>query len=444
VFEVRYVRQHDGVFVIHSPPASKRAAMEAALFISVSQMPKRVYLDSSDFSNLSVPDEELSHEHRAILETLRDHKRAGRAIYFMSPVHLSEAVHAAESHKQTAVRRAELMRELCGPNILRIPTDLPELELKRAMAGQKNIQLSLDEITSHEGEWFGVSVPLGSMPAQRESIRRQITALLDNLPRRERRKRRSELDFRKKSSHPKWRELMARSTQMNPPPYPFNLVDQKTAIDWVLEEVSDHELRKRTLKLVHDPYIMFKYLLEDKDSRERLYNSLRKAGAGLVDECDDRQLIVALSPFAKSQVDPSLTAMVNDFYSRPATLRKFISIFAAEIDNIPDMALQNIVDSCPSLSTFVAINKSKLASQALSYLARIRSGNMSVKQRKPSDLGDLMHSYYAPYFDIFRCDASFGMHLKSHKPIKTKIADRIGDLSRMLSDISPNAARDVA
>src|SRR5271165_6024546 len=103
----------------------------------VSAMPKLVYLDSSDFSNLSAPYGDLSPERRSILTILREHKSAGTAVFFMSAVHLSEAVHAAREHKEAAVRRAELMHELCGSNILRLATDLPKLELQKAIAGER-------------------------------------------------------------------------------------------------------------------------------------------------------------------------------------------------------------------------------------------------------------------------------------------------------------------
>jgi hypothetical protein len=118
-------------------------------------MPKLVHLDSSDFSNLSAPDEELSEENRAIILALRQHKRLGTAQFFMSAVHFSEAVHATSSHKQAALKRAELMRELCGSNVLRFPTELPKLELRKALRFEQNIRLSIEASVG----WAKRSVP---------------------------------------------------------------------------------------------------------------------------------------------------------------------------------------------------------------------------------------------------------------------------------------------
>jgi hypothetical protein len=415
-----------------------------AVLFAVSAMPKLIYLDSSDFSKLSVPDEELSPEDRLILTTLREHKRAGTALYFMSAVHLSEAVHASDTHKSAAVRRAELMRELCGTNILRLPGDLPKLELQKVLAGERNGSLSVDEIRSRQGEWFGVYVPLEGMADNRASLGREIQKLLNNLPRRERRKRRSELDLKKKTSHERWRELLSRGAQSVPVPYPYNLLDRSIVIGWFLGEVSDSEFRDGVLRITHDPYVMFKYLMDEREPRERLYNSLRKQVGTVADQPDERQLITALSIFSKSEIDPDLTALVDKFFSRPATLRQIISSFDVNSNHISDPELPKIIEACPSLLTFVEVNRAKFVSRAYSYLTRIRAGNMSIKELKPSDFGDVMHCYYAPYFDIFRCDASFGANLKRHKPIRDKVAARIGDLMRMLSNDSSVPGREVA
>jgi hypothetical protein len=397
-------------------------------------MTKLVYLDSSDFSNLSVPDSELSQESRTILAALRLHKRAETA-FFLSVIHLSEAVHAADEHKEPAVRRAELMRELCGSNILCLPMDIPKLELERAIAFGGSGRLTIDQIRSQQGEWFGVDLPLDQMSDNRANMRRKLDSHFEDLPRRERRKRRSELDFRKKSSREKWRELMkigARTTQV---PYPFTLIDQDIVIDWFLGAISDAEFRQRTIQIMHDPYVMFKYLVDATGNRNTLYNSLRKQGNDIADFTaeSDCELIGALLPFAKIEVMPDLKALVDKFIFQPSTLRRIISSFGASANEITDVDLRKIIKTCPSLFMFTELYKSILLSRAHSYFLRIRAGNTTPKRPNPSDFGDILHCYYAPYFDVFRCDARFGAQLKHHAPIRARIADRIGDLPRMLS-----------
>src|SRR5258708_11898280 len=158
-------------------------------------MPKLVYLDSSDFSNLSCPEDQIGSSVSEILSLLREHKKNGTAIFFMSAIHFSEAVHSGLEHKASALRRAELMEELCEENILRFPTELPKLELRKALSGLPTSRLSLDELLSEKGQWFGFDFTLNDLVEARRKIDSEIQNLLAPLPRRERRKFLSDLDL---------------------------------------------------------------------------------------------------------------------------------------------------------------------------------------------------------------------------------------------------------
>jgi hypothetical protein len=416
----------------------QKGRRDAALFIWFIKMTKLVYLDSNDFSDLSHPDKELTAENKAILSTLLAHKRTGTAKFFMSAVHLSEAVHAADVHKESAIRRAELMRELCESNILLFPTELPKLEFQMASRELKNVRLSIDEIKSSAEDWFGTYVPLDDLPQKRIHLRTEVLQLFNRGNRKERRKLRSEFDPRKPSSYEKLRQLIISGSQSSPIPYPFNLLDRDIAIDWLFGKIKDAEYRRRILTLVGDPYLLFKHLLNEPKIRQDLYEAVRKQGRDLAAQMDlsAQQIISALSPFANSEIEPRINATVEAVCSKPETLRQMISSFGFPSDDIPEDNLLPLIKFCPSALVFSEINKAIFQSRIYSYLQRMRTGNMSVKPSKDTDFGDIMHSLYAPYFDIFRCDKSIGGLLKKHKPVRQSIADRIADVPRMLSDES--------
>jgi hypothetical protein len=135
-----------------------------------------------------------------------------------------------------------------------------------------------------------------------------------------------------------------------------------------------------------------------------------------------------------------LTAHIDEVCSQPDFLRKYIVTYAdVSADHIDDADVRGIIESCPSLFAFIETSKAYFLSSATAHIMRIRSGKMSVKDISPSDFGDLMHCFYAPYFDVYRCDARFGAHLKKHKPVRVQVADRIGDILRMLSNTSTEA-----
>jgi hypothetical protein len=125
-------------------------------------MQKLIYLDSNDFSDLSAPASSLRTDDAIILAALRKSQADSSARILLSPPLLSEAVHATMANKQDSMRRASLMRELCGSNILRYPTDICAMEIDRALSNEQS-NLALDDILSSEDEWFGCKFDMNSL-----------------------------------------------------------------------------------------------------------------------------------------------------------------------------------------------------------------------------------------------------------------------------------------
>jgi hypothetical protein len=401
-------------------------------------MAKLVYLDSSDFSNLSRPEHELSEESRLILSRLRQHKAAGTAAFFMSAIHLSEAVHAAKTYKELAVRRAKLISELCGSNILRFPIDLPRLELRKALTGEKETRLTPAELTSQKGDWFGFESSLDNLVELRKESTQKIDAMFKNLPRHERRKLKSELDIRKPSSRAKWRALLNDGAAKSTFPVPFGPSTREAAIAWFLREISDNELRRVVVEAMSDPYVLFVHVLDQTAHRETFYELLRKQGRDTARELEEMvaKQFPALAALARGSYEIDLTALINQLCARADVLCRFVVSYAdISADHVKDADLPKIVAACPSLSAFIESSKARLVSFSAAHIARVRAGNFTIKEASPSDFGDLMHSFYAPYFDVFRCDARFGSMLKTQKALRPRVADRLSDILTMLPEL---------
>jgi hypothetical protein len=161
-----------------------------------------VYLDSSDFSDLSTRREKPDDE--ALLTTLIASRREKLAVFPLSPIHLSEAVHHGPGHRDAAVRRAELMKELCGTSMLRYPTEILRMEVERAL-NHESPPVRMDAF-SGPGEFFGMKFDfrsLRSVRAERESeIRTRISE--SGWPRRERRRLLAQLDLSRARSKDTW------------------------------------------------------------------------------------------------------------------------------------------------------------------------------------------------------------------------------------------------
>lgn len=155
---------------------------------------KLIYLDSSDFSDLSNPP--LSEESQKTLEILRFSKQSGIAKYALSLIHLAEATHASEKYKEYAAHRAALMTELCESRTLRFPNEIFTAEITQALASGSG-KLDMCKVYSSEHQWFGIDLK-PDIAAWRNQADNSLKEKAANLSRRERRKFASELNLNTK------------------------------------------------------------------------------------------------------------------------------------------------------------------------------------------------------------------------------------------------------
>ncbi|MEI9923436.1 MAG: hypothetical protein WDN50_07850 [Bradyrhizobium sp.] len=398
-------------------------------------MQKLIYLDSNDFSDLSAPAAALGADDAAILAALRKAQADNSARILMSPPLLSEAVHATMANKQDSMRRASLMRELCGTNILRLPTDICSMEIDRALSNDRT-DLTLKDILSSEDEWFGCKFDANSLSESRRNAQQTIDQGLDRLPRAQRRKFKSQLDLSKASSKPIFRQLIkdGRSTPTIESDPLLSLINQDLFVDWFLREKSDEDIRQHLRRLMSDPYVLFGHFVDRTGHREQLYALTRTAGEKLSTDLEsvgqNLMNLFEISTEAHSTIDTRKLA--KQFVSKEFVRRLLTGFSSRSLDSLSESEIDSLFCLCPAIATMTHVILEYVHTLVQSNLSRFQTGNRQPTTPKKSDFGDLMHLLYAPYMDIFRCDARFGAHLKSHKPIRTKIAARRTEILAML------------
>jgi len=281
-------------------------------------MPKLVYLDSNDFSDLSVPGEKLRPKNSTVLDALRKAHREGHAQFVLSPALLSEAVHATAANKGDALRRASLMRELCGSNTLRYPTDICKAEAKAALANGGPVHLRHADIFSGQDEFFGAPYGTSNLSKIRQEAQKSIDEKLQVLPRNERRKLKSQLTLSKRSSRPLLRQLFSESNwRIEDEEFPLNLIDQELFLDWLLGEKTHIDLERHLRQILSDPYVMFGYVAEAEDQRANLYSIVRTGGAPLSARLEAfGQGLIGLHAIAReANKDVNLRSFVQELFS---------------------------------------------------------------------------------------------------------------------------------
>jgi hypothetical protein len=398
-------------------------------------MAKLVYLDSNDFSDLSVPSGMLSPENKSILHTLRAHKADGSARFFISAIHISEAVHAAATHKEAAVRRADLMRELCGNNVLLHPQELCEREVSKRVVGESNGTLTHEELLSKDDEWFGVKHDYSCIKVENDNARQELAIALRKIPRAERRRRHLSLDFTNEKTRQAIRALIHDGSPVPRPPFPFSLIDQNLIIDCFLGQKTEQEFSRALISCLRDPYVLFQHVVDRTGHREALYNITRDQG-----EHWKRALEKVVADFVplfdmaiEFKHDLQLRERVYKLFADINFDKKMIANFTERDGGcIDDASVVAILDSCPSMAAYCEVMKGYLFSILDANYSSIKAGKSQIRSGNISDFGDFMHSVYAPYFDVFRCDSKFGGILKSINGLRPRIADKRIHLIKML------------
>jgi hypothetical protein len=396
-------------------------------------MSKSIYLDSNDFSDLSAPEDRLKPDDASVLTALRKARRDGSATILLSPPLLSEAVHASETSKEHALRRASLMRDLCGKDSLLYPTDVCKLEFDRALSGKP--PPSLSDIVSGEDKWFGTRYDLQSLHDTRKAAQQKLHEHLNKLPRDKRRKLKSQLNFFKASSRPLLAQLMKEGQIDNDKnEFPFNMINQNQYVDWLLGGKTDFDLHKQLREMLSDPYLLFKHLVDEAGLRDQLYSMTRGGGQGLVNSLDAvGNNLIKLSELAvqaRQNIKPR--DLADELFFNSILTEVIAPLSDRRLEGYSNAQILELLDQCPSASILAHVLREYTHTFVQANFARFEHGGRTPTSAKRSDFGDLMHIFYAPYVDIFRCDARFGEHLKSHKVYKSHVAARRTDILRML------------
>ncbi len=392
-------------------------------------MPKIVYLDSSDFSDLSALESNLSSENHELLQIVRSNASNGQASFVLSGIHLSEAVHATNdlAHKEAAIRRARLMHELCSPKFfLRLPNEIMSLEIAKAVNGATDAKLSTNELFSKESEWFGISLEL-DFSQKRQKMMARFDEHISFLPRAERRKLRSDWKLSKASGRENWRKLADGHTEPLSNEFPFSLFNRQFIIEWITGHRSDEEFSKTLYSIMNNPLGLVESVLDLTEERHTIYTLLRSRGKEMQTRMDTRlqETGTRIYDLICAQPDINISKFFRNALPKARLCREIVSLHSdIEADGYSDQQITQIVAACPAVSAFLNMYVAYYFSRINSMLQRLKSGNKAPPSRNPSDFGDMMHAVYAPYCDFFRCDAFFSSLLKQDFDLRSRIVDR--------------------
>ena len=397
--------------------------------------PLVVYLDSSDYSELSNP--RLKDPGRDALRTeLLRWSKSGAVQFAFSAVHLSEMAPLDPAYSPAATARAELLSDLCGRNCF-IPFDeLIKLELGRAMAGHP----SKIQPLSSTGDWFppveDIMPPVQIVPTLLDEL--DAMGKERGLSRKSRRELKQKLITGDRQLKPIAKRLMAKGTlDVNEiiARYPMRPDDARIMGNYVMGRGDRDAAKEAFLNSLRDPQWMMRWFAEHYDKLNPLIAWFREPAQKM--EQNMRELATKAQIWRKAAARVGKEKDVSRFLSQEGWTRlqdELLEGLASRLSQTfypgNGFAFNSaLIDSrCPGLSTAVRSMHSSLWTA------------VGAQPRDPqdNDFVDAMHALNAPYCDFFRADRYMSSHVQRHaKQYGTEVVSRLRDLpSRIAARLS--------
>ena len=393
----------------------------------------QVYLDTSDFRNFAIAQKtDASCLNARIFDRLSDLVKSGLIEVRYSAIHVLELLRFDSENKENAVHRMRLMKQLTEDKTVQPLDNIARTEIGAVC---NNVTLPDGYWKGSRGFWWDEkSIAAKPIPQMtRAHVISEIEKTIDDLPipRRERRRRLKGLvnrkgcltepglaEIKKHRNRPEL-ETFAEQNPLTDRFYSDELFDE-----WLLGKMSDEAFVIEALRGLLDPVnLADRYLDRGEFKKVGAFGFVYDFGATVLGEAR------ALSDSIKGVMNTakldlsSASALALQSISKARVNRFGEQIYErliaaeARVPNAPER------DKCVNQPLF----------QGLDFAFQVYFESFAknpLQNPKPSDGGDLLHSGYLPYVDIWRGDSRTANMLKKNaaKKFNTTIVAKLPDL----------------
>jgi hypothetical protein len=386
--------------------------------------PLQVYLDSSDFSCLS-SQTTIAPEYAEVERFLVRLQQENRIELRFSQAHVAEVSPVRQADLNLAARRLSCIKRLCGAKCLMPPSALLEAEVRTATASSP----SRYDVYRNDGDWTPFQEDDFDFPSPGEMIRdqlkKQVTAHAD------RQRIERQLFDKKGRMKPAAYALLNHSNDAALSEFSSKFPLSPAATQTLLLYLRGIGTRKAAFAEIQASFadldVFAQWYEKNWDATFETSSWLRNIGNEL------RNSFEATSIEISRSYDTAISngCLPQDFWEMGRSmfqtllsgmLHKIAKQIAEEVDLeiSPENSLQ-LNEKMPGL--FAASTIGLHIARRVAMVPGMR------RKARSSDFGDIYHSLYLPYVDIFRCDAFVGSVVFEAKlPFSTRVVDRFADL----------------
>jgi len=408
-------------------------------------LPLTVYLDSSDISNLARPSVVNADSVAEIRHQFNELVQQKKVTFPVSLIQILEIIHMEEKHRELAIERAKVVKELSGGFALRWVSDL---FFRDALA---MLDIDIRNYNQHsvneDGNWLPstINTEFKLISNLRNDIK---TQLRDAATSRSERRQVDKLLFKGSRIRPKFAPLVDKALASvyekleQQLPVTERFKSDNLLLSLLLGRTTEQAVCRELMKGFCDPVYFISWYADLFDKDRSVTGALRRFASKIGDQINEVRAVVRTSPLPAQETKSAISAHRLDTAEFRARLIK--DLFTNNKDTLKKAG----VNSFLWRDSVVNSNRGELQGidTFLDILGFTYQEDMSTYSErgdvKDSAVADLMHALYLPYVDLFRADRSFAHRLKVAVPkYQLKVVTTLRELPAMIQTALTDAVR---
>ena len=384
-----------------------------------------IYLDSSDYSVFS-DDSAKTQEILDIENLLLRLRDEGKVEIRFSHINVIEAAPTRIEDRLSSSKRLKTIKRFCGDKCLVSYVLVIENEIK-SLSNPKSLENQFNHLDEN-GIWFPSLTDVNAFSYLADDIREEISKIPDRNKRRLAQRKFFNADGSVKKANLYLKGSVDSFAKEISGKYPFTEESAKVAAESYFKNGSTASFTRLLSDSLSNIENISKWYEFSWDEATQLSSFLREIGGDLLTSLE--------------QLKDKSTELTNSYklkgFSDSQIKNKMNESFDGLLNSLPDSVVKRLSGNhissfnqkvswelCPSLLTLTTLSV---------YLVRLNS--FTERKAKTSDFGDILHTAYLPYVDIFRADGNTASIIEQAKlPFRTRIVSKLTDLPNEINNL---------